>query len=58
MLKEKIKMPLWVMTILYALAFLDGAFTLGFSDSLYAILGFGLIAALIWAWVILSKYES
>jgi len=48
---QNIKAQLVTLTILYAIAFMDGAFALGLSDGIYTLLGMGLIGILIWMWV-------
>lgn len=45
------------MTGLMGLGFLDGMLGLGISEDVYVLIGFGMIAVLIWMWVIVSKTE-
>lgn len=58
MLNQKIKAPLWVITIIFVLSSADGAFGLGISEGLFAFMGLIAIASLVWMWVIVNKYES
>lgn len=52
---QKIKAPLTLLTSCVSVGFLDGALGLDLSDDLYVLVGFAMIAGLIWAWVVVSK---
>ena len=51
----KFKTPLIISSIAYGLAFLDGAFVLGFGDGMYILLGLAQLISLVWMWVVFSK---
>lgn len=54
---QSIKIPLWIMTIIFVLSFMDGAFVWGLDDGTYIIFGLTQIVALIWMWVIVKTND-
>ena len=51
---QKIKTPLWIMTITFATSFFDGAFGWGLQDETYVMMGIAQIVAIIWLWVLVN----
>lgn len=52
---KNIRIQLWVLTITYGTSFMDGFLGLGLSDALYVIMGFVMLADLVWMWVDYNK---
>ena len=46
------KTPLTIMSTMFGLAFLDGAFSWGLSDGFYTFTGLVMIIGVIWMWFI------
>lgn len=55
---EKIIVPLWLLTIAFTIAFLDGLMGIGLSNDVYFFLGLGQLVAIVWAWRIYAKYTN
>lgn len=49
------KSPLILQTTLFGFALCDGLLELGFTDAMYALLGFGIIGSIVWMWIVVSR---
>ena len=54
-IKNKMKIPLSLITVGFGIGFFDGMFGLGLSEDLYIFAGIFTLIGIIWAWVILLK---
>jgi len=55
---KNIRTQLWIMTVLFAAAFFDGMFGIGFSDAFYVLSGFAQLGILVWLWVDYNKTKT